>query len=373
MRQIKNKKWLETVEQEEIYLRITDEDPGTKTTELIPTDTPDHAATSDIRDGPQGEDSMPAEEDTSLELDALSNRILQVMQLGRRVGLPSLKSRDRAKLRVELGKVNEAVKGIQTHNITELTSLLYAAAYATTERMGMLKERRGRRTDEPFWKRRVKRNIDTWRKDLSKIEEVRRGNKKLKQRERDRLNRKYHLEERWTMYVSGMLKHQKIKAGGMKVKRYDERCQQFKRNHLFRTNQKLFYETLDENKQGETALPDHEEATSFWKKIWSEEVSHNEKASWLEDVELEFSTTEKQADINITEGDIRSGVSKMANWKAAGPELVQGFWFKKLTGLHPRLQECLQNCVCQANVPEWMVRGRTVLIQKDPATGAQAS
>jgi len=34
--------------------------------------------------------------------------------------------------------------------------------------MEMLKERRGRRTDE--------RNIDTWRKDLSKIEEVRRGN-----------------------------------------------------------------------------------------------------------------------------------------------------------------------------------------------------
>lgn len=43
------------MEQEEIYLRIRDEDPGTKTTELIPTDTPDHAATSDIQD------SMPAE------------------------------------------------------------------------------------------------------------------------------------------------------------------------------------------------------------------------------------------------------------------------------------------------------------------------
>ena len=41
----------------------------------------------------------------------------------------------------------------------------------------------------------------------------------------DRLNRKYHLEERGTMYVSGMLK-QKIKAGGRKVKRYDERRQQ---------------------------------------------------------------------------------------------------------------------------------------------------
>ena len=119
---------------------------------------------------------MPVEEDISPELDSLRNRILQVMQLKQRVGLPSLKSCDRANLRVELGKVNQAVKRIQTHNITELNSLLYAAAYATTGRMGMLKEKRGRRTDEPFWKRGVKRNIDTWRKDLSKIEEVRRGN-----------------------------------------------------------------------------------------------------------------------------------------------------------------------------------------------------
>ena len=54
--------------------------------------------------------------------------------------------------------------------------------------------------------------------DLSKIEEVWRGNIKLKQREMHRLNRKYHLEEEGTlcMFVSGMLK-QGIKAGGMKI------------------------------------------------------------------------------------------------------------------------------------------------------------
>ena len=68
--------------------------------------------------------------------------------------------------------------------------------------------------------------------------------------------------------------------------------------------------------------------------------------------------------------DIRNGVSKVANWKAAGPDLVQGFWFKKLTGLHSRLQECLEDCIGQGNVPEWMVRGRTVWIQKDTATTA---
>ena len=71
--------------------------------------------------------------------------------------------------------------------------------------------------------------------------------------------------------------------------------------------------------------------------------------------------------------DIRTGVSKMAHWKAAGPDLVQGYWFKKLPELHPRLQLHLQDCVRQGNVPEWMVKGRTGLIQKDPTKGAQAS
>ena len=50
--------------------------------------------------------------------------------------------------------------------------------------------------------------------------------------------------------------------------------------------------------------------------------------------------------------DIRTGVSKMANWKAAGPDLVQGYWFKKFPGLHTRLQLHLQDCVNLGNVPE---------------------
>ena len=62
-------------------------------------------------------------------------------------------------MKAEVGKVNKAIMRIRTHIITELNSLLYAAAYVTTERMEMLKERKGKRTKEPFWKRRIKRNL----------------------------------------------------------------------------------------------------------------------------------------------------------------------------------------------------------------------
>ena len=52
------------------------------------------------------------------------------------------------------------------------------------------------------------------------------------------MNRKYQLAGKRTQYVSEMLK-QKIKAGGIKIKRYNERWFQLKEKHLFRTNQKL--------------------------------------------------------------------------------------------------------------------------------------
>ena len=256
VRQIKIKKWLENVEQEEIALIVRNEHQETDRTA---TDASNRETTSDTPEERRDQNNVPAQEDpivpsdlepqegTSPEIIALRERILEVMLREERTGLPSLKSCNRVKLRTEVAAINEAIKGIETHNIMELNSLMYAAAYVTTERMGMLKKKKERRTEEPFWKRRIKQSIKTWRQDLSKIEEIRRGNMRLRQRERERLNRKYRLEENGTLHVSDMLK-QKIKAGGIKIKKYDERCQQFKQNQQFRNNQKLFYEALDGKK-----------------------------------------------------------------------------------------------------------------------------
>ena len=49
-----------------------------------------------------------------------------------------------------------------------------------------------------------------------------------------------------------------------------------------------------------------------------------------------------QEDIQITLEDIQFGVRRMANWKAAGPDYIQGFWFERMTNLHPRLQNFFQ-------------------------------
>ena len=126
---------------------------------------------------------------------------------------------------------------------------------------------------------------------------------------------------------------------------------------------------ITDGKEGEeTELPGPSETTTFWSKICSEEVSHNGRASWLEEVEQQLSSTEIQENIDITVEDIKTGVKKMASRNAAGPDPVQGCWCTKLTGILPRLQEYLQHCV-----PDWMVRGEHIFIQKNPAKGTEAS
>ena len=59
----------------------------------------------------------------------------------------------------------------------------------------------------------------------------------------------------------------------------------------------------------------------------------------------------------------------MSNWKAAGPDHAQGFWFEKATSLHPKLKQHLQACVNAGQVPTWVTEGRTVLIRKYKSKG----
>ena len=54
-----------------------------------------------------------------------STRVQELLSLDQRVGLPSLKSCDGAKLRAEVVEVNRDIKRIQTHKITVLSNLQY--------------------------------------------------------------------------------------------------------------------------------------------------------------------------------------------------------------------------------------------------------
>ena len=59
---------------------------------------------------------------------------------------------------------------------------------------------------------------------------------------------------------------------------------------------------------------------------------------------------------------VKACLRRLSNWKAPVPDSVTGFWFwfKKITTLHHVIALGLDDCLKTGNVPDWMVKGRTV-------------
>ena len=120
---------------------------------------------------------------------------------------------------------------------------------------------------------------------------------------------------------------------------------------MFATNQKQFYQELDSLINIPNKAPDAQEASELWSNIWSIPRSFNENASWLPKAKEMLSEFGKQEDIRISIGNVKAAISKMINWKASGPDCVQGYWFKRFSPLHSRLTEHLQIYVVAGDVP----------------------
>ena len=167
----------------------------------------------------------------------------------------------------------------------------------------------------------------------------------------------------------------KIYASGIKIKKAEERKLQFHQNKLFRTNQGNLYDELNGKsvEKGDAQVPKAKEAMKFWSDIWSKPGEHAEDAEWLARTRRKLGNVEKQEDLIIDVDTVRPVVRKLSNWKAPGPDGVVGFWFKKVSALHDVMASKLQLCLASGKVPLWMVKGRTVFIQKDPKIGTVVS
>ena len=285
--------------------------------------------------------------------------------------IPNMKSVPRKKLMKEQEVVNGLMHNLVSEGmtVTEVNRLLYVAPVVVAERLG-LKVAGGKKAEQkkPHWQRRIERKIVVWRKDLSKVEEVRKGSN-VSEKVRKVLDRRYELTERGAASVSTFLKG-KIQAGSTKIRWFVEKKVARRQNRLFQSNQKQLYKELGGGVNGNTNdVPDATKSREFWEKIWSVETEHERDAVWLGEARKSLEHVEAMEDVEITVDDVLCVIRRMANWKAAGPDGVQGFWFKKLTSLHVVLTDALRECVASGVVPEWMTKGRTVLIQKDPANG----
>ena len=158
---------------------------------------------------------------------------------------------------------------------------------------------------------------------------------------------------------------QRIAAKATKVKRYDNRIKQFQGNRNFETNQERFCKNV-EGKEERTKPPNAEDATAFWKGIWSTKVEHKQNAEWTERAEVKI-PSEKKNTVKITKDDVKRKLKSVRDWKGAGPD----FWLKSFTAVHDVLAKFLNECIDVGDVPGWLVEGRTILVMKDSRKGTE--
>ena len=120
-------------------------------------------------------------------------------------------------------------------------------------------------------------------------------------------------------------------------------------------------------------VPDKKEAQEFSGSIWGERKERRKDTEWLESFKRDFEYKVEQEEVEIITEKIKKILRKMPNWKVPGPEFVQGFWLKNVKNIQEGLRRNLQIYLENGNVPMWMTKGRTILMQKDKEKGKAVS
>ena len=81
----------------------------------------------------------------------------------------SFRNANRKKFREITGNVNEVLKYIMAVDVTETNDLINAVAVYLSQRSG-LKQKKDEVSQEPFWKRRIQRNINELRITVGKLD-----------------------------------------------------------------------------------------------------------------------------------------------------------------------------------------------------------
>jgi len=156
---------------------------------------------------------------TKIETDTL-RLMREVFEGNAVVEIPSLKTQDGRKIGEEVKLVDGLMHNLirPKMTVTEVNRLLYAGSYVVAYRLGLIRRKKVEVKKKPWWQRRLEWNIKEWRKDLGRVNEIKKGSN-VRKVVKDRLERKYKLMEKGTIAVSTLLKN-KITSASTKIRQY---------------------------------------------------------------------------------------------------------------------------------------------------------
>ena len=190
-------------------------------------------------------------------------------------------------MKVQTDRVNEAMKYLKSKSITETNNLIKAASVWVAERIG-LKKAEHRKKNEPRWKRRIEGDIKRLRKEVNFLEREVKGELGLKKKRKlSELNERYRVKRKGFKTVIEELK-QRMFAKNVKIRRYQQRIEEFRQNRIFNFDQKKMYAELNRDGVRLIDVPNVEESKRFWVDLWSIRKRHNPEAEWLKDIKNEL-------------------------------------------------------------------------------------
>ena len=160
-------------------------------------------------------------------------------------------------LKASVDRVNEAVKYLNSNSITETNSLIVAASVWVAEQIG-LKKIEYRKKNEPRWKRRNEGDIKRLRKAVNILERGLKG--EIGERKRQKLlqlHDKNRVRKKDLKTVIEELKQRMI-AKSAKIRRFEQRNEQFRQNRLFEVDEKRIYMEFNGGRERSIVVPNKE-------------------------------------------------------------------------------------------------------------------
>ena len=148
---------------------------------------------------------------------------------------------------------------------------------------------------------------------------------KKSKRKLSELNERYRVKRKGLKTVTEELQ-QKMLAKSAKVRRYQQRIDEFRQNRIFDFDQKKMYAELNGDGIRPSDVLNTEESKRFWGDIWSVGKGHNREAEWLKDIKIELGNDKHlQERVIISLEKVIKQCRKIPNWKAPGKDGVQSY------------------------------------------------
>ena len=237
-----------------------------------------------------------------------------------------------------------------------------------------LEKRKQKVKEKPGWKIRLQSSIEAIRRKISytyvliecNCTQKLTSHQKAIKREMEKQYGKTSTEN--LKYVRTMLK-QDLKVQSEKLKRRNTIQERRYINRMFRIAPKTVYRTMKgENKGPVKDMPDQSKVEEFWGGLWGTQTQYNKNAPWLHTLERDYVPNAQQKEYEITEEIFDKVISKMANNKPA-KDLTTCMWIKDLRSTKHLLRENLKDITKrQAEMPEWLITTKTILITKNKET-----